>query len=118
MSRALPPLGFLLAACAAAVPAQTDSGGFVLPPLTRSMTVTLHVETPGDFEAALDAHGIAIAHAFAVLPMSSSSHICEIFIRASDVRPENWRTLGSTLHHELAHCEGWPADHPTGWRPS
>lgn len=33
---------------------------------------------------------------------------CRIFIR-TDVSPEQFE---ATLHHEDAHCRGWPADHP------
>ena len=100
-----------LSACAA--PPLDVTGTDVSPPPLdpfNSIAVVLHMESPGDFAEAKAAHSIAIAHAFA-----TRGNPCEIFMRLDDATPARWTDFGRGLHHELAHCEGWPADHPADW---
>jgi hypothetical protein len=118
--RAFALLALALSACTAGPSADlapADEGGFHPPALdpSRSMVVELHIDNYRDFTRDLAAHGIAVAAAFCSIegaPCSSAKGRCEIYLRASDIRPPRWAELGATLHHELAHCEGWPADHP------
>lgn len=111
-----------LAACTAAPPAQhvgrwgvdplADPAGFHPPDLssTANYAAILHVETDDRFNAdalvLLGPYGSSPnSLGFYVEPSHSASGECEIYLRAGEVRADNWRALGAELHHEIAHCE-------------